>query len=288
VGPQTTLQKPPAGPDPSLRTRVRTAVFIAAGAFITIFLPPPWIFRLIMAVLWLIGSWEFARLTGMGRLGRWLMFVIQGAMIGLMMRYWTEIAGHALTFLTAAVLTWSVMLLRLITFRPGAGAGINYRLVSFFCALAGISFAWFALAWLQAQTQGQLLILLLMFIIWSADIGAYFTGRRFGRNKLAPSISPGKTREGLYGAVALAIPVAVLISETTLETPFSVPGLAILTIITVLASAAGDLFISLHKRTMSLKDTGRLFPGHGGVLDRFDSLLTGSPFFAFGVLVLGS
>ena len=286
--PQKTHQEAPTGPDTSLKTRVRTAIFIAIGVFATIFLAPPWAFRLVIAILWLIGSWEFARLTGMGRPGRWLLVFIQTAMIGSMMRYWTEIAGHSLTFLSAAVLTWCVMLLRLITFRPGVGAGINYRLVSFFCALAGISFAWFALAWLHAQAQGQFLILLLMFIIWSADIGAYFTGRRFGRNKLAPSISPGKTREGLYGGVALAIPVAVLISETTLVAPFSIPGLAILTIVTVLASAAGDLFISLHKRTVNLKDTGRLFPGHGGVLDRFDSLLTGSPFFAFGVLIAGS
>jgi len=271
-----------------LRTRVLTAFFIAIGAFMTIFLAPPWGFRLVMAVLWLAGSWEFARLTGMGLLGRWLLFCIQVVLIGLMMRYWTEISAHSLTFLTAAVLTWLVMFLRLITFRPGVGPGINYRLVTFFCALSGISFAWFALAWLHAQTEGQFLILLLMFIIWSADIGAYFAGRRFGRHKLAPSISPGKTREGLYGGMAVAIPVAALVSETTLSPPFSVPTLAMLTIITVLASAAGDLFISLHKRTVGLKDTGRLFPGHGGVLDRFDSLLTGSPFFAFVVFFVGS
>jgi phosphatidate cytidylyltransferase len=140
----------------------------------------------------------------------------------------------------------------------------------------------------RARTDGEFLILLLMFIIWAADIGAYFAGRRFGRHKLAPSISPGKTREGLLGGVVLAVPVALLVSHFTLASPPAVPALVMLTIVTVLASAAGDLFISLHKRTMGLKDTGKLFPGHGGVLDRFDSLLTGSAFFAFGVLILGS
>jgi len=270
-----------------LKTRVVTAFFIAVGSFIVIFLMPPWLFRATMAVLWLIGSWEFSRLTGLGRIARWLLIVLQLVLIGLMMRNWSEIAGHSLTFLTAATLTWCVMFLRLVTFRPGLGPGINYRLVSFFCALASISFAWFALSWLRAQPGGMFLILLLMFIIWTADIGAYFAGRYFGRHKLAPSISPGKTREGLLGAVLLAIPVALLVSHLTPGAPLSPVSVAALSIITVLASAAGDLFISVHKRTVNLKDSGSLFPGHGGVLDRFDSLLSGSPFFAFGVLILG-
>lgn len=276
-------------PDPEmLKTRILTAFFIALGAFAVIFLTPPWAFRLAMAILWLAGSWEFSRLTGLGRIGRGLLFVIQLILIGLMMRYWNGISSHALTFLTAACLTWCVMFLRLVTFRPGIGPGINFRLVSFFCALAAISFAWFSMSWLHAQEDGPFLVLLLMFIIWSADIGAYFAGRHFGRNKLAPSISPGKTREGLFGGMLLAVPVALLVSHWALTRPLSFSSLVIVTVITVLASAAGDLFISVHKRTVGRKDSGRLFPGHGGVLDRFDSLLSGSPFFAFGILVLGS
>jgi len=271
-----------------LKTRIVTAIFIALGTFIVVFLTPPWGFRLAMAALWLTGSWEFARLTALGRIGRGLLFVIQLILIGFMMRYWNGISSHALTFLTAACLTWCVMFLRLVTFRPGIGPGMNFRLVSFFCALAAISFAWFAMSWLHAQEDGAFLILLLMFIIWAADIGAYFAGRYLGRNKLAPSISPGKTREGLLGGMLLAVPVALLVSHLTLAQPFPVTSLVIVTIITVLASAAGDLFISVHKRTVGRKDSGRLFPGHGGVLDRFDSLLSGSPFFAFGMLILGS
>lgn len=271
-----------------LKTRIVTAFFLALGTFVVIFLAPPWAFRLAIAILWLTGSWEFARLTGFGRAGRWLLFVIQIILIASMMQYWNGISSHALTFLTAASLTWCVMFLRLLTFRPGIGPGMNFRLVSFFCALAGVSFAWFSLAWLRAQAGGEFLILLLMFIIWAADIGAYFSGRRFGRHKLAPSISPGKTREGLLGGMVLAVPVALLVSHFTLANPPAVPALLMLTIVTVLVSAAGDLFISLHKRTVGLKDTGKVFPGHGGVLDRFDSLLAGSAFFAFGILILGS
>jgi phosphatidate cytidylyltransferase len=100
-------------------------------------------------------------------------------------------------------------------------------------------------------------------------------------------ISPGKTWEGLFGGLALAVLIALLIARLTLAMPPALAVMVILTITTVLAAAAGDLFISLHKRTMGLKDSGRLFPGHGGVLDRFDSLLAGAPFFALGALMLG-
>jgi len=271
-----------------LKIRILTALLIALLTFMVIFLTSPWGFQLSVAILWLTGSWEFTRLAELGRVSRWILFVIQVILIVLMMLYWNGISGHALTFLTAAGLTWCVMFLRLVTFRPGLKPGINYRLVSFFCALAGISFAWYALAWLRAQTQGELLILLLIFIIWAADTGAYFAGRWFGKHKLAPSISPGKTREGLLGGVILAVLIALLVSHLTLNTPPDLAPLVMLTVTTVLAAAAGDLFISLHKRTVGLKDSGRVFPGHGGVLDRYDSLLTGAPFFALVILILGS
>ena len=205
-----------------------------------------------------------------------------------MTRYWDGISEHASAFLVAACLAWCIMFLRLITFRPGVEPGLNYRLISFFCALASISFAWYAIAWLSAQQDGKFLILNLLFIIWAADIGAYFSGKRFGKTKLAPSISPGKTREGLLGGLALAVLVSVLIAQLTHTLPSSLAGFVIVTIMTALVSAAGDLFISLHKRTMGLKDSGQLFPGHGGVLDRFDSLLAGAPFFALGSLILGT
>jgi phosphatidate cytidylyltransferase len=177
------------------------------------------------------------------------------------------------------------MLLRLITFQAGATAVLNYRMLSFFCALAAISFAWLALCWLRDQAAGPWLVLLLLIIIWAADIGAYFAGRAFGRHKLAPSISPGKTREGLLGGVLLALFAAQLFALLTGSFPAPSWSLVFITLVTALVSAGGDLFISIHKRTAGVKDSGQIFPGHGGVLDRFDSLLAGAPFFALGVLL---
>ena len=131
------------------------------------------------------------------------------------------------------------------------------------------------------------LILFLLFIIWAGDIGAYFSGKQFGRHKLAPNISPGKTREGLLGGLLLSILAAWVLAILSDTLDNTIPALIVVTLFTALASAGGDLFISLHKRTVGMKDSGKLFPGHGGVLDRFDSLLAGSPFFALGVLILG-
>jgi len=270
-----------------LKTRILTAIPIALLALALIFLAPAWIFRLAMALLWMIGSWEFSRLSGLGQLPGWVLVIIQAIILGLMFLWWGIIAEHALVFLVAAILAWCVMFLRLLNFHPGQSAGLNYRLLSLFSALAGISFAWYSLAWLRDQPNGEFLILILLFIIWAGDIGAYFSGKQFGRHKLAPNISPGKTREGLLGGLLLSIMAAWVLAILSHTLDNNIPALIVVTLFTAMASAGGDLFISLHKRTVGMKDSGKLFPGHGGVLDRFDSLLAGSPFFALGVLILG-
>lgn len=268
-----------------LRTRVLTAAVIAPVAFAIVFLLPSLAFRLAIAGLLVIGSWEFARLAGLGAVARGLLLAVQTALLAWMIAWWDSLPAHALAFLTAACGCWFLMFLRLLTFRPGEPAGLNYRFLSGFSALASLTFAAFALFWLHDRPQGPFLVLLLLLIIWSADIGAYFAGRAFGRRRLAPNISPGKTREGLLGGLILATAITVLYGAIAPIPPMSAAALAALAAVTALASAAGDLFISLHKRTVGLKDSGRLFPGHGGVLDRFDSLLAGAPFFALGLLL---
>ncbi|HET6564835.1 MAG TPA: phosphatidate cytidylyltransferase [Xanthomonadales bacterium] len=270
-----------------LKTRIITALGIGLVAFFVLFVITAEAFRIFMAVLMLLGSWEFARLADLGKISRWVLLVVQSILLVLALVYWNSLTTLALPLLAAACLSWCLMLLRLVSYRPGEKPGLNYRMLSFFCALASISFAWFALCWLRDQAGGVWLVLLLLFIIWAADIGAYFAGRRLGRHKLAPSISPGKTREGLAGGLLLALLVAQVLAYYTGS--FTAPSwsLVLITATTALVSAGGDLFISIHKRTAGLKDSGQIFPGHGGVLDRFDSLLAGAPFFALGVLLMG-
>ncbi len=146
---------------------------------------------------------------------------------------------------------------------------------------------WVAITYLHARSpDGPYLVLFLLVLVWVADILAYFTGRQWGREKLAPLLSPGKTRIGVYGALIGAALLGVLLSWER-----GLPALNALLLVAVCVLAAfisviGDLFESLIKRRRDLKDSGRLLPGHGGVLDRIDSMTAAAPLFTLGLLWL--
>lgn len=269
-----------------LKTRIVTAAVIAAVAFTVVFAVPPMVFALCIVALLVAGCREFASLAGLSGASSLMLVLAQTVLFGLMLYFWVGLSRHAPLVLTIACLTWCLLLMRLYGFDSKRPVDGRYRLMSVLSALTSLSFAGFSLVWLHQQARGEFLVLVLLFIIWAADIGAYFVGRAFGRTKLAPRISPGKTREGLFGGVMLALMIAYLAAEITRIVPSQAGLFVLLAAVTALAAAGGDLFISLHKRSMGVKDSGKLFPGHGGVLDRFDSLLAGAPFFALGIMLL--
>jgi phosphatidate cytidylyltransferase len=125
---------------------------------------------------------------------------------------------------------------------------------------------------------------MLLLLIWAADTGAYFAGRRWGRHRLAPAISPGKTLEGVWGALAGAVVVALGFGVWWGLEAVRSAGLVVLSVAVASISIAGDLLESNWKRLADLKDSGTLLPGHGGVLDRIDSMTAAAPFFALGWL----
>jgi len=138
-----------------------------------------------------------------------------------------------------------------------------------------------AAALIILQSQNSSLVLFLLALIWAADIGAYFSGRQFGNKKLCPEVSPNKTLAGLYGGVILAQAVAlcyvfIVVLEPNLK-DFLV--FSILALVVSLVSVLGDLFESLLKRISGYKDSGDILPGHGGLLDRIDSLTSSAPIF---------
>lgn len=147
---------------------------------------------------------------------------------------------------------------------------------------------WLALVVLHSRPdQGAYWVLFVLSLIWVADSGAFFTGRQWGRRKLAPLVSPGKTWAGVYGALA-ACALYALIAAQVLNLPATdIPGFLLVCLITVLFSIGGDLFESLLKRQRGVKDSGRLIPGHGGLLDRLDSLLAAAPVFVLGLHWIG-
>ena len=129
--------------------------------------------------------------------------------------------------------------------------------------------------------QGKALFLYLLFIVWAADIGAYLAGKLWGKHKLIPKVSPGKSWEGALGGLILALLISY--AGYWYFKPMYILAWFVLALAMILISIAGDLFISMLKRRVGLKDTGTLIPGHGGLLDRLDSVIAVSPLFYFGL-----
>jgi phosphatidate cytidylyltransferase len=180
--------------------------------------------------------------------------------------------------LIQAALAWWVFALVWVAIAP---ARVN-RVTAAGAGLLVLVPAWLALARLHAAGPQWLLFLILLVV--AADVGAYFAGRRFGNNKLAPRVSPGKTWEGVLGGfVAAALLAAVGVWWFKVDAPRFLA----LCIVVVVASIIGDLTESLFKRHAGLKDSGRLLPGHGGLLDRVDSVTAAAPVFLIGLERLG-
>lgn len=263
-----------------LKTRIITALPILLLTLAVVFLAPRPLFAVVVALLLLLATWEFARLTDQGKFAAWALLFVQAALFTLLSLVRDTLAANATAVLLAGCIFWLALFVRLFTYRPGTRPDTAYRCLGFLSALGAVTFCWISLLWLHELPAGPLIVFLLLLIIWCSDIGAYFAGRTFGRHALARTISPKKTWEGVYGGILLALTAALLFDE--IATPLQIPllPLAAISVLTTMTSVGGDLFISLHKRTVGLEDSGGLFPGHGGVLDRYDSLLAGAPFFA--------
>lgn len=271
-----------------LKIRIITALLLLPLALAAIFLLPPEWFRILVGILLLIGSWEFSRLAGLKLLpGGVLLILVQAAVMAALLISWDQWTASPVPPAFMACFAWMFMLLQMGAYVPGRIITPGYRLLGSVNALLAITTAWGALSWLRMEPGGEWWILLLLLTIWASDVGAYFSGRAIGGAKLASRISPGKTRAGFYGGVISAAVVSMAAGTSIPTIEATLPQLAILGATTAAVSVGGDLFISMHKRSVGLKDSGRLFPGHGGVLDRLDSLLAGAPFFVLAKLLMG-
>jgi len=188
----------------------------------------------------------------------------------------------------AGVAWWLMSLLWLKHFSYAAAPTRENAALKVVAAEFAVLPAWLALAHLHGEgDHGRSWALLAVVLVWAADTGAYFAGKRFGTTKLAPRISPNKTRAGAYGALLVAGTVAVVAGWMLGTRDAALVGLAALALVTVLASILGDLIESLLKRQANVKDSGTLFPGHGGLLDRVDSVFSAVPVFVAGKALIG-
>jgi phosphatidate cytidylyltransferase len=266
-----------------LAQRVATALVLLALWLPTLWMHSPWPFIVLTLVLISLAGWEWARLNGLAAAGAWASGIAL-ALLGLLAAGTSPPAMHesaALWWLAAS--GWLAGGAAVLRAGPARWAALP-RAPRVALGLALLAVAWWALA--QARIVGVNYLLSLLCVVWMADIAAYFGGRAFGRRKLAPLISPGKSWEGvasgmlgvlLLAALWMAFDARVATDSASLFTQlkqrFGVLVMMLAVLGLVAMSVVGDLFESLIKRAVGAKDSSGLLPGHGGVLDRLDALL---------------
>lgn len=263
-----------------LKERVITAIFLVTLVLACLFLADPIYWRALISVAVLIGFWEWLRFCAISKpLSKMISYCLFGGVFHLLQ---TPYLPSSIV-VPVVCLLWIGLLFFTMTSRLEF---FHNQIVKLLVGITILASAGSIIIELKYLDHGPLWILCFMVSVWAADVGAYFVGRRFGKTKLAPKVSPGKTVEGLFGGVALMLFVFIPV----LFYLFSLKA-ALLLLITVtftaLVSVGGDLFESKMKRFSGFKDSSQILPGHGGVLDRIDSLLSGAPFFALGLILLG-
>lgn len=270
-----------------LRQRVLTALLLAPLAIaIILLLPTPW-FAAVVAAVFLGAAAEWSRLANVQKPAlRTALLVIAAVLFALLWMAHASVAMPLLLILGVA--WWLLACLWLRHFAFGAAPTPENRALKLAAGALVIFPAWFALIALHGrEPHGPWWMLLALVIVWAADIGAYFSGRTFGKRKLAPQISPGKTWAGAYGAMVAGVLVALAGGWLLGVRGAALPGLGVLAALTVAISIVGDLLESLMKRHAGIKDSGSIFPGHGGLMDRLDSVFAALPVFALGLRLLG-
>ena len=258
-----------------LKTRVITAVGALAIIAVVLFVLPEIWTEYIIALLLVAGGWEWSAFLGVERRGVRIAYTSLVAVC--LAAALVATPSQAEIVMEIACVWWLVAFawtLRFPTAIPNA--------VRWLCGILVIVPLFVALYTLLRLGVGYLLFILL--IVWVADGGAYFAGKTFGRVKLAPAISPGKTWEGVVGGLVL---VALLALAAALWQGLTIVVVLPFCLAVGAISIIGDLTVSMFKRTAGVKDSGTLFPGHGGVLDRVDSVAAAAPLFALGLGWLG-
>ncbi len=266
-----------------LKQRILTALVLIALLVWALFAWSQLAFAVFLGVFILVGAWEWTALCGLQRLSARIFYLALVAVAGGIL---IVTPAATLPLMAVAVLWWLWSFIELVFYpnvRQGFLASQPGKLLSGFVLLLP---AWIVPLVLRAHSpQGEWLVLFLLLIVWGADTGAYFAGRRFGKTKLAPSISPGKTWEGVAGGLLVVLVLALAAGVYGAHYAGAMLAAVVaLALVTAFVSVLGDLFESRVKRAAGVKDSGFLFPGHGGVLDRIDAYTAAAPLFTLAWL----
>lgn len=273
--------------DAGLRARILTALVLAPLAIVGVLYLPSTAFALAFGLVLCMAIWEWTRVIGFRRRRLQLLAVVVNAAIMATLLVLDPV--HWLLPIAWIGVAWwclAIVWLRAFDF-AAAPTRVNLEIKILVGSVMVVP-AWVA-AWVihREPDNGPWWTLFVLMLIWVADVAAYFSGRRFGLHKLAPRISPGKTREGVYGALIGSMLFTAIAGWVIKPVPVGHLLLILLATVTVLFSIVGDLFESLIKRQANLKDSGSLLPGHGGMLDRIDSVLAAFPIFVCGRYLIG-
>jgi phosphatidate cytidylyltransferase len=262
-----------------LRDRIITALILAPLLLWIVLWAPTHVAIAAFTIAILIGAWEWSQFCGLtSAVTRVRYVLLVAACLFLAWRYAAN--PVVLRWILIGASVWWVIALLWLAFAPQRGQ-------VWLAALAGLPVlvpTWTAISLLRQHSNGPALTLFLLLLIFSADIGAYFAGRSFGKLKLAPKVSPGKTWEGAIGGLIAAAAVA---ASGAYWFHFDLMAFMGLSTAVAAISIVGDLTESMFKRHVGLKDSSKLLPGHGGMLDRIDSITAAAPVFALGLIWLG-
>jgi phosphatidate cytidylyltransferase len=262
-----------------LKLRIFTACVLGCLLLVGVFVLPPRWTVLAFGAVFSFGAWEWAGFGALRGAAARLGYALCIAVLLVLGWIWTDTAAHLMTLMLAACIWWAIAALWL-TLAPAR----HQAALTLLCGVPVLVPAFVAVARLQLTARGPDIVFLLLLLVIGADIGAFFAGRSFGRRKLAPRVSPGKTWEGAIGGLATVALIAWA-GAAYLGFPIGA-GVAFGCAVGIL-SIVGDLTESMFKRAAGLKDSGALLPGHGGMLDRIDSVTAAAPLYALGLFGSG-
>lgn len=280
-----------------LKQRVISAIILIALVCVALFLFSPFYFALALGAVVALGVWEWTQFAQIKNpFWRWIIAALAGSVLFL----WIVSEKHYLNagrvfeayaqpILLTAVVWWIVAIGFVVSYPKSAKIWAKSVLLQGVFAL--VTLIPFIVGVLRLRLDsynttpyhGLMLLFYVFILVWAADSGAYFAGRKFGKHKLAPKVSPGKTWQGVLGGLVTAGVLAGIFMQVAPQNLFNVPTLPfiVLSVATVAISVLGDLTESMFKRESGIKDSSNLIPGHGGILDRIDSLTAAVPFFAY-------
>jgi phosphatidate cytidylyltransferase len=280
-----------------LKYRIATALILIPIVIAALFMLPPLGFAIVALVICMLAAWEWGQLSGFKTRSQriWLAVLCGFVLIAMMLSmpayrqpiYLPQVSGS----LWASLIWWIAAFVLVIFYPKSASFWRGSRILRLaFGLLTIVPFFWGMVAlrqygYAENHHTGAWWLLYVMLLVWGADSGAYLFGKLFGKHKLAPKVSPGKTWEGVIGGLVTSALISWLFGRYA---PLNVVPVTLLvcSVIAALASVLGDLTESMFKREAGIKDSGNLIPGHGGILDRIDSLTAAVPVFACLMLLV--